>query len=195
MRTGYRTADFHRCSTDRDRLYYSAGIPSACWNPPPTDFSGLRFKTFSLEGEAPVVSRAQREWFDRMVKGEFFSLPYLMIISADIDDYKSTGLGFDLMKLALAKGERIHVTEAANVHSEKNETPRHEESVRMLVNVYDDSPPERIQLARDWAYSNEACFRVLCTSGDPGQLIKRLRLRFNAAFYVESKTIIEKDMA
>lgn len=194
MRTGYKTADFHRCKTDKDRLYYSAAIPSNFWEAP--NFDNVRFKTFALQNEAPVVARTQKEWFDRLIAGEFFSLPYLIMLTADVDDNRSTGIGFDVMKVALERhNERIHVTEASNYYAEKNDVPKHDEQVRMLINVYDDSPNERIQIARDWAHSNDACFRLLCTAGDPGALIKRLRLKFHAVFYIESKVVTEKVLA
>lgn len=188
MRNGIRTADYHRAKTLKERLYYGAGIPSTAWAPPAT--KPPKFKMFNVT-DSPVSPKTQDEWFDRVWKGEMFSLPYLILLASDHDDDRAVSYGYDLMKIALDKGFRIHVTESSRVPEDVCK----EEQVFMLINLHEDATPERVQMVRDWAYRHEADFRIVCAAGDPAVLTKKLRLKFNAIFYMDSKIVSEKTFA
>jgi hypothetical protein len=192
MRHKYRTQDYYRIQTERDALYYSAGIPSSEWGP--RSENAPTFKTVQVkEDGTPVTAKVQQEWFKRMMSGEFFSKPRMFLIISPDNDDQSLALGFDLLKVALEREPRIrvHVTESSRVKWDK----WREETVFMLTNVYDDPPRERLQLIRDWAFQHEDNFRVICASGDPASLIRKSRLKFNAIFYVDSTRVVEKSFA
>ncbi|RLC09393.1 MAG: hypothetical protein DRI24_21875 [Deltaproteobacteria bacterium] len=192
MRHKYRTQDYYRIKTDRDALYYSAGIPSSSWGAPSS--KPPRFKTVQVkEDGTPVTVKVQQEWFSRMMEGEFFSKPWLFLISSPEDDDASLSMGFDLLKVALGKEPRlrVHVTESSRAQWDK----WREETVFLLTNVWDDAPRERLQLVRDWSFRHEDNFRVICAAGDPATLIRKTRLKFNAVFYVDAKRVIEQSFA
>lgn len=192
MRHKYRTQDFYRIKTDRDALYYSAGIPSSAWNPPSKTLP--KFKTVRIKTDgSPVTAKLQQEWFDRMMTGEFFAKPWIFLISAPDNDDQALEAGYDVLKTALGREPRIrvHITESSRVQWDKSR----EETVFMLTNVYDDSPRERFQLIRDWAFRHEDCFRIICAAGDPAALVRKTRLKFNAVFYVDSTRTVEKSFA
>ena len=190
MRTGKRTQDFYLIKGQKDAHYYAAGIPSTAWGPLIEDKP--KFKLLVLDGESSnLFPKVQEEWFERMRSGEFFSLPYLILLSASADDSASISHGYDLMKRALSKNIRVQITESSGI---KEEATR-EETVYMLTNVYDEAPPERMQDIRDWCHRHETSFRILCAAGDPAVLIRRLKLSFNAVFYLDSRITTERNMA
>jgi len=177
MRSKYRTQDYYRTKTDRDRLYYSAGIPSSNWGPP--DKNSPNFKTVSVRDGAVVTAKVQTEWHERMRKGEFFHKPWLFLIASPDDDAMALSVGYDVLKVALESEPRIrvHITESSRKWEKTNE-----ETVFLLTNVYDDLPRERSQLVRDWAFKHEDNFRIICAAGDPAVLIRRLRLKLTQSF-------------
>lgn len=192
MRHKYRTQDYYRIKTDRDALYYSAGIPSSAWGPPTTRLP--RFRSVQVkEGGSIITTGEQREWFERLRAGEFFMKPLLLLISSPDNDDPSLIAGYDVLKLALSREPRIrvHITESSRVAWDR----WREETVFMLTNVYDDSPRERVQLIRDWAFKHEDNLRIVCAAGDPATLVRRTRLKFNAVFYIDSTVTVEKSFA
>lgn len=192
MRHKYRTQDFYRIKSDRDALYYSAGIPSSAWGPPcktPPKFKTVRVK----DNATPVTAKVQQEWFERMMKGEFFAKPWVFLVSSPDNDDQSLLAGYDVLKIALDKEPRlrVHVTESSRAQWDK----WREETVFMLTNVYDDAPKERVQLIRDWAFRHEDNFRIICAAGDPAVIVRKTRIKFNAVFYVDSTRTVEKSFA
>lgn len=188
MRNGKRTPDYHRIKNQSDALYYAADIPSIAWGP--TTEEKPRFKLTVLDDQS-VSPKTQDDWFDRMRSGEFFSLPYLILLSSTSDDDTSIVHGYDLMKRALSKGLRVQITDSAGVHEEIVR----DESVFMLTNIYDEAPPERIQAIRDWCHKHKSCFRILCAGGDPATLMRRVKLKFNAVFHMDSAAVVERNLA
>jgi len=188
MRKGYRTQDYHKIKTPRDGLYYAAEIPSTSWGPTLTEDPKFKLVVFEEENISPKV---QAEWFTRLRSGELFALPYLILISSDVDDDAALVQGYDLMKRAIEKTIRVQITESARVPEERAD----DETVFLLTNVYDEAPPERIQLVRDWCYRHKTCCRILCATGDPNTIIRRLKLKFNAVFFLDSKVVTEKSFA
>lgn len=193
MRSKYRTQDYYRAKTDRDKLYYAAGIPSNNWglpsSQPPT------FKTVSVREGSVVNAKVQADWYKRTRAGEFFDKPWLFLICSPDDDAIALQMGYDILKVALEEKPeegkhriRVHITES----SKKWEKTK-DERVFLLTNVYDDVPRERAQLIRDWAFRNEDNFRIICAAGDPSVLIRRLRLKFNAVFYVDPTRVVESE--
>jgi len=188
MRSGRRTQDYHLIKTQADALFYAADIPSTAWGPLLTEEP--RFKLVVLD-DNNVSPKTQAEWFARLREKEFFSHPYLILISSDVDDSLSTGIGYDIMKRALSKEIRVQITESSRISTEVV----NEETVFMLTNLTDEAPPERIQSARDWCYRHQTCFRLICATGDPASLLRRMKLKFNAAFYLDSRIVVEKTLA
>lgn len=188
MRSGRRTADYHRIKTQLDAHYYAAEIPSTAWGPLLTEEPN--FKLVVL-GENNVSPKVQSEWFARLRNHEFFGQPALILLVSDVDDSMATGHGYDLMKRALTKDIRVQITESSGVPTESTS----EETVFMLTNVTDEAPPERIQMVRDWCYRHKTCFRLVCATGDPAVIMRRLKLRFNAVFYLDSRVVEERNMA
>lgn len=188
MRTGRRTQDYYFIKTEKDGLYYAADIPSTAWGPLLTEDPRFKLAVFDDDNISPKM---QTEWFARLRSGEMFSLPYLILVSSDVDDDVSTAQGYDLMKRALEKGIRVQVTESSRIPEEET----NDETVFMLTNVYDEAPPERIQSVRDWCYRHKTSFRILCATGDPAVLVRRLKLKFNAVFYLDSKVVSEKNFS
>lgn len=187
MRKGYRTQDYHFIKSQTDALYYAADIPSTAWGPTMTEDPKFKLAVFD---ETNVGMKEQVEWFSRMRNGELFDRPYLVLLSSDVDDSVATAHGYDLMKRALLK-HRVQITESAGIKEEKTD----EETVFMLTNVYDEAPAERVQSIRDWSYRHKTSFRLICGTGDPGVLLRRLKLKFNAVFYLDSKVVTEKNFA
>jgi len=179
MRSGRRTQDYHFIKTERDALYYAAEIPSVAWGPPPKEVNPP-FKVIVADSYT-VTPKEQKKWFDSLWEGEMFSVPYLIIVSSDEDDSVAVSLGYNLMKKAL-ENNRVQITGSAGIKEEET----NEETVFMLTNLYSEAPEERIQKVRDWCYRHKDCFRILCSAGDPAVLVRRLHLRFNAVFSVES---------
>ncbi len=188
MRTGKRTQDFHFIKTTKDALYYAAEIPSTAWGPILIDEPRFKLVVFDDDNISPKI---QAEWFARLRSGEMFSKPYLILVSSDVDDDMSISQGYDLMKRALEQEIRVQITESSRIREEEV----NDETVFMLTNIYDEAPPERIQSVRDWCHRHKTCFRLLCATGDPTVLIRRLKLKFNAVFYLDSNVVSEKTFA
>lgn len=188
MRKGHRTQDFHFIKTPRDAVYYAAAIPSTAWGPLLTEEPRFKLAVFDEDNVSPKL---QAEWFARLRSRELFPKPYLILISSDVDDDLSTAQGYDLMKRALEKEIRVQITESSRIPEEEV----NDETVFMLTNLYDEAPAERIQSVRDWCYRHKTCFRLLCATGEPGVLVRRLKLKFNAVFYLDSKMVSEKNFA
>jgi len=178
MRSGKRTQDFHFIKTERDALYYAAEIPSVSWGP--IKDRKLSFNLLVSE-DYSISPKEQASWFKKLAEGEMFSKPYLVLISSRDDDSLAVSVGYDLMKKALER-RRVQVTGSAGINQEET----HDETVFMLTNVYEEAPSDRIQSVRDWCYRHKESFRILCASGDPIAIKKRLRLKFNALFYLDS---------
>ena len=189
MRHKYRTQDFYRAQTERDKLYYAAGIPSSYWGAPSDRLPS--FKKFQINDNNLVTSKVQAEWYQRLRSGEFFTKPYLILIIANLDDDRAMAAGFDILKRALAEDRRVHVTESSMVPRDRYR----DETIFMLTNVSDEAPRERFQLVRDWAFKHEDSFRLVCAAGDPDVLIRKSRLKFNAVFFLESKRVTETTLA
>lgn len=188
MRTGRQSPDFHLIKTKTDALYYAADIPSTAWGPFLTEVPQFKLVVFD---EDNVSQQIQATWFSKLRSGEMFPHPYLVLVTSDADDDLTVAQGYDLMKRALSKNLRVQITESSTVKEEKS----NEETVFMLTNVYDEAPPERIQLVRDWCYRHKTCFRIICAAGSPSVLVRKLRLKFNAVFFLDSKVVSEKSFA
>lgn len=185
----YRSQDAHRVKTQREGLYYAAAIPSTAWGPLLEKDPSFKLVVFD---EDNISAKMQQEWFVRLREGELFSEPYLILITSNIDDDAAVSRGYDLMKRAVEKGIRVQITESSRISLEKRHS---DEDVVMLTNIYDEAPTDRIQAIRDWCYQNDVCCRILCGTGDPADLMRRLKLKFNAVFYLDSKVVTEKSLA
>tara|TARA_R100001132_G_C3271741_1_gene93826 strand:+ start:845 stop:1423 length:579 start_codon:yes stop_codon:yes gene_type:complete len=192
MRGKYRTQDYYKTKTERDKLYYAAGIPMMYWGPPSKEVPD--FKMSSVRDNSPPISvNTQKEWYKRTINGDFFGTQFLFLITSPEDDVSSLRVGFNILKYALESDPmiRVHITE-----SSKHWAKSREETVFMLTNVYDDAPKERVQAIRDWSFAHEDVFRIICAAGDPSVIVRRTKLKFNGIFqvkpYVES---VEKSFA
>lgn len=180
MRNKYRSQDYYSISSARDGLYYAAGIPRSYWEPRRDDMP--TFKTTKVrEGSPPVTKKTQEEWYARTTSGEFFTRPFLFLLTSPNDDTDSLRVGYNILKFALESDPmiRVHVTE-----SSKHWVKATGEKVFMLSNVYDDAPRDRVQAIRDWSTMHEDSFRIICAAGDPEVLVRRTKLKFNAVFQV-----------
>jgi hypothetical protein len=183
-----RTKDFHFIKTPTDAVYYAAEIPRTAWKAPKHSSPGFQLV---VVGEKTLTPAKQKTWYKRLWEGEMFSDPYLVLLCSEHTDSLAIEIGYDLMKKALAKGLRVQITESSRIREEETR----EETVFMLFNVYDEAPPDRIQQVRDWAYRHKTVFRIICAVGDPGTLLRKLKLKFNAVFLVENKIREERTLA
>jgi len=187
MRSGKRTQDYHFIKTERDALYYAAEIPSTSWGPPKKE--KLSFSLLVADAYQ-VTPKEQSTWFEKLWSGEMFSQPYLVLLAAEEDDSLPVVTGYNLMKNALEK-HRVQITGSAGIKTERTD----EETVFMLTNVYSEAPEDRIQAIRDWCYRHKDSFRLICSAGDPAALQKRMRMKFNAMFLLDSERVEERDFA
>lgn len=189
MRSGNRTADYHLIRENPTHaLYYAASIPSTAWGPLLSQDPSFKL---IVTDEGNISPKEQGQWFKRLKEAEFFDLPYLFVVSSDLDDDLATNIGYDLMKRALAKRLRVQITESSSISEEEVSG----ETLYMLTNLTDDAPQERIQAVRDWCYRHKTYCRILCTAGDPAVLVRRLKLAVNAVFYLDSRVAVEKDFS
>lgn len=188
MRKGKRTADYHLIKTQGDAILYAAEIPATSWGPVSSE--DPKFKLIVTE-DSSISQNSQKEGWTKLKSAEFFDLPYLILLTSDLNDALSLSTGYDLMKLALMKGLRVQITESSRIPFEGVK----DETIFMLTNVMDEAPPERFQAVRDWCYQHQDCFRVICAAGDPSTIIRHLKLQFDAQLYLDSRAVVEKNFA
>lgn len=181
MRT-YDDQDKYRIKSTQDAFYYAAEIPSSHWGPPLTE--APKFKPVVL-GDANVSIKVQEEWFNQIIGGDMFQLPYLVLIASDTSDTLALDYGYSLMKEALAKDLRINITDSSELSNRYR--PSTEEPVVMLKNVYEVTTIERVQNVRDWCRRHEKCFRVICSAGNPSSILSQMMIDANAAFFIDSR--------
>lgn len=197
----YPTADSYLIKTPTQALYYAADIPPAAWGPLLTEDPEFKLAVFDGEG-GNVSPQVQREWFSRMRSGELFSLPYLILMVGDESEDVALLHGFDMMKRALGASMRVNISDSSSWTEERREKAKgrteglvqahtEEETVHMLYNVSDEGTKDRVQIVRDWIFRHKSYFRLVCAAGDPAAIRRKLKVDFNAVFYLSSRTRVE----
>jgi len=177
-----KSFDVKRIKTKKDELYYSAGIPSRVWGSPKYNIDFKPIIAEDGEEEVKVGVKIQEEWYEQLITGQLFEDPYLIYLSSADADGLSDRIGYEVMKVALAKGAQVQVTNAGQIDQEETE----DEQVFMLHNVFADANKYRLQTVRDWITTHEDCFRLVVISGPcPYAFSKLIYLKPDAMFKVD----------
>lgn len=176
-----RSADFHRAANPLEKLYYSAGIPSANWK----SFVSMPSYELITYDDKVITPDTQSQWYTKFLSNPaLFQSPYLVMIGSMDYDEPACALAYELVKKALVSteiGSRVQITNAC---ATKDDDIRNE-IVFMLYNVYDNASEDRIQNIRDWIYTYQENFRIIALCGDPAVLAKRCRIKPHALLYVK----------
>jgi len=181
-----RTQDFYRAKSAKERLYYSAGIPSTAWG----NFSETVLFQLIMYNENQILPSEQEQWYKKFKTTNEFNKPYLIFIGGLEDDHLPNLIAYDLMKLALANDHLVQITNSDSCGREgyDEENPKNE-SVFMLHNLFTDCTNGRVQHVRDWIVRHEADFRIITLGGDPSVFIKRCKVKPNVLLYVTGNKV------
>lgn len=162
MRHGLRTQDFHRATTDDQKRWYGAGIPSDFWDAPAFD---LNFEVIHDHhtGIISNIPSQQRAWSYLM--GEFDPDPYsrnhFLVIGSNPSDMPSRSLSFEVLKKALNLGHRVHVNPFFG-----QDEPEQDETVFLLDGLWDDIDGYYVSKTRQWLINHMDCFCIMNVAGN-----------------------------
>ncbi len=183
--------DKHRAKTDKERDYYTCGIPSQFWpdNKRKPDF----LLVHDDEEDIHIEPGVQKRFYNSILTEDgYFDDPYCYIISSTKDNHLALTLGYEILKVARSKGHRIQVTDAHVVPYYDLSEDR-DETVHLIHNVFSDSTADVITATRRAMSVFSGIFTVIVTADDPIKLKTRLKnLEPDGYFYTNSTKVLQR---
>ena len=189
MRT-HRTQDFYRTKTDKERLYYAAGIPWRFW----THAAGAPSFRTATWGRGSIAANTQQKWFDRLWDREFLGKPYLFVFASEPTDEMALAQTFQFCKRVMrsptvdGRLRRVNiVTAQTDLHLGNRQDVC---DVHVIHNVMAKSDSLRTTLVRDWVLRHDDAMRIVVVAGTPDDFRCSYRVEPNGIFLFGADSIL-----
>ena len=195
MRT-YRTHDYGRAQTEKEKIYYGGGIPSRYWHEDykkiaPISFSFTCIDEKKKEKLVIISDQMQQQWLEKLKSIDELHKPYLIIMGGLPTDEKAMVMACRFAKIARDSGSRVHVFDISDydVPDEKDQ----------LIVLYGLSSTvytqKRMMDIQDIVRKYDDKCRILVVEGNPGDFaVNHLKIRANAYIGFVGGLSIEREL-